>query len=118
MSTKRIEEPFWSALDSLVRESELVIDRPKDSHHLRFPEMVYPVDYGYLKNTTSMDENDIDVWRGSDISGKIDAVICTIDLRKKDSEVKILIGCTSAEKKLIYEFYNRNKYMKGLLIER
>ena len=118
MAIKKIENSFWRVIDSLVHESELVIDRPKGSHHPRFPQITYPVDYGYLKNTISMDGNGIDVWRGSDASEKINAFVCTIDLLKKDSEVKILIGCTSAEKKLINEFYNRNKYMKGLLIER
>jgi inorganic pyrophosphatase len=65
-----------------------------------------------------MDGGGIDVYRGSDASGKIDAILCTIDLRKKDSEIKILIGCTRDEKKQILEFHNRNEYMKGLLIER
>ena len=112
------ESLFWSAVDTLVRESELVINRPKGSHHPRFPEIVYPVDYGYLKNTTPMDGGGIDVWRGSDSLGKIDAILCTIDLRKKDSEIKILIGCISNEKKQIFEFHNHDLHMKGLLIER
>ncbi len=118
MGVKQPGNTFWDALDSLVRDSELVIDRPKGAHHPRYPQITYPVDYGYLKNTTAMDGNGIDIWRGSDSSGNVDAVICTIDLMKKDSEVKILIGCTSQEKNMISEFYNRNKYVKGLLIER
>jgi inorganic pyrophosphatase len=109
---------FWDGLDTLICESQIVIHRPKGSHHPRFPEIIYPVDYGYLKNTTSMDGNGIDVYRGTASSGKIDAIICTVDLRKKDSEIKILIRCTSEEKKIIYEFFNQNQYMKGLLIER
>jgi len=109
---------FWGANDSLVRESELVIDRPKGTYHPKFPELVYPVDYGYLKNTTSLDGGGIDVYRGSDASGIIDAILGSIDLHKKDSEIKILIGCTRDEKKQILEFHNRNEYMKGLLIER
>ena len=118
MPSKDYGTAFWKALDSLVHNSEIVIDRPKGSHHPRFPELVYPVDYGYLKNTTSMDGGGIDVWRGTDAAGKIDAVLCTVDLRKKDSEIKILIGCTSLEKALIMEFHNRDGHMKGLLIER
>jgi inorganic pyrophosphatase len=118
VSTENFNIAFWDGLDTLVLESQIVIDRPKGSHHPRFPEIIYSVDYGYLKNTTSMDGNGIDVWRGSDPAEKIDAIICTIDLLKKDSEVKILIGCMSEEKKIIYEFYNQGKYMKGLLIER
>ena len=118
MSSGKIDGAFWDVLDSLVRDSELVIDRPKGSHHPRYPQIIYPVDYGYLKNTTSMDGGGIDVWRGSDAAGKLDAMICTVDLKKKDSEIKLLIGCTRDEKKLIMEFHNLNEYMKGLLIER
>lgn len=105
-------------MDTLISSSNLVIDRPKGTHHPRFPEIVYPVDYGYLENTTSMDGNGIDVWRGTERSGKIDAVIVTVDLVKNDSEIKILIGCTSEEKKIIMDFHNKDDYMKGLLIER
>ena len=109
---------FWDGIEKLVRESQIVIDRSKGSHHPIFPEITYPVDYGYLKNTTSMDGNGIDVYRGSDSSGMIDAIIVTVNLMKKDSEIKILIGCTPAEKKLILEFHNQGEYMKGLLLER
>ena len=108
---------FWTAADTHIHESELVIDRPKGSLHPKFPQIIYPVDYGYLKNTTSMDGGGIDVWRGSDAAGKLDAIICTVDLKKKDSEIKILIGCTPVEKALILDFHNRGE-MKGLLIER
>ena len=114
MPAKKPDEPFWKAVDSLVQESEIVIDRPKGSYHPRYPEIVYPVDYGYLKNTSSMDGGGIDIWRGAGVPGQVDAIICTVDLYKKDSEIKILIGCNSAEKKLIMDFHNRG-LMKGLL---
>ncbi|MGP8080046.1 MAG: inorganic pyrophosphatase [Dehalococcoidales bacterium] len=118
MQAKKSDESFWQAVDSLVHESEIIIDRPKGSHHPRFPDIIYPVDYGYLKKTTSMDDGGIDVWRGTVASGKIDAVICTVDLYKKDSEIKILIGCSAVEKTLIMDFHNRGELMKGILIER
>ena len=114
MPAKKPDEPFWKAVDSLVQESEIVIDRPKGSYHPRYPEIVYPVDYGYLKNTSSMDGGGIDIWRGTGVPGQVDAISCTVDLYKKDSEIKILIGCNSAEKKLIMDFHNRG-LMKGLL---
>lgn len=47
-----------------------------------------------------------------------DAVICTIDLLKKDSEIKILIGCTDEEKDVIMRFHNDSEYMKGVMIRR
>lgn len=109
---------FWDGIDELVAGSEIVIDRPKGSAHPRFPSIIYKVDYGYLKNTASMDGGGIDVWLGSDADRKTDAVICTVDLLKRDSEIKILIGCTEEEKEIIYRFHNETKYMKGILIRR
>jgi inorganic pyrophosphatase len=118
MAIKNPEDAFWTALDALVEESEIVVDRPKGSHHPRYPKIVYPVDYGYLKNTTAMDGSGIDIWRGTDAPGKIDAIICTVDLYKKDSEIKNLVGCSAAEKALIMDFHKQGESMKGLLIER
>jgi inorganic pyrophosphatase len=111
-------QKFWKAVDTLVNESKVVIDRPKGTHHPRFPSIVYPVDYGYLENTTSPDGNGIDVWQGTASLMKTDAIICTVDLLKKDSEIKLLIGCTPEEKKTILNFHNESEYMKGILIER
>ena len=110
-------EDFWKALDKLVSNSEIVIDRPRGSAHPRFPNFIYKVDYGYLKNTASMDGAGIDVWVGSG-DKKIDAIMCIVDLMKRDSEIKILIGCTEEEKLEIYKTHNETQYMKGVLIRR
>ena len=48
---------------------------------------------------------------------KIDAIMVIVDLMKKDSEIKILIGCTEEEKQIIYKTHNE-EYMKGILIRR
>ena len=110
-------EDFWKALDELVSNSEIVIDRPRGSAHPRFPNFIYKVDYGYLKDTTSMDGAGIDVWVGSG-DKKIDAIMCIVDLVKKDSEIKILIGCTEEEKLEVYKTHNETQYMKGIIIRR
>ena len=109
---------FWRALDELVIQSQIVIDRPKGTAHPKFPNFIYKVDYGYLENTSSMDGAGIDVWVGTKESKSIDAIMCIIDLMKKDSEIKILIGCTEEEKEIIYKTHNETQYMKGILIER
>ncbi|MGC6173719.1 inorganic pyrophosphatase [Lacrimispora sp. 38-1] len=109
---------FWAALDQLVNNSEIVIDRPKGSAHPKYPDFIYKVDYGYLKNTSSMDGQGIDVWAGTDKNKRIDAVMCIVDLMKRDSEIKILIGCTEEEKELVFQTHNETEYMKGILIRR
>ena len=108
---------FWKALDDLVNNSEIIIDRPKGTAHPKYPDFIYKVDYGYLKDTSSMDGGGIDVWVGSG-EKKTDAVMCIVDLLKKDSEIKILIGCTEEEKKIVYETHNETPFMKGVMIRR
>ena len=108
---------FWNALDELVNNSEIIIDRPKGTSHPKYPDFIYRVDYGYLKDTTSMDCAGIDVWVGSD-EKKVDSIMCIVDLMKKDSEIKILIGCTEEEKEIVYETHNETPFMKGVLIRR
>lgn len=109
---------FWTALDNLVNQSEIVIDRPKGTAHPKYSDFIYKVDYGFLKNTTSMDGAGIDVWVGTDEKKSIDAIMCIVDMLKRDSEIKILIGCTEEEKKIIYQTHNESEYMKGILLRR
>lgn len=111
------DNDFWETLDILVNNSEIVIERPKGTAHPKYPDFIYKADYGYLKNTSSMDGAGIDVWIGTD-KKQIDAIMCTVDLMKRDSEIKILIGCTEEEKKLIYQTHNETQNMKGIMIRR
>ena len=114
----KYDKDFWKAVDVLVSSGEIVIDRPKGSVHPRFPNIKYEVDYGYIENTSSMDGGGIDVWLGSLADKQVTAIICTVDLMKKDSEIKLLIGCTEEEIDTVYEFHNDSEFMKGILIRR
>ena len=109
---------FWRMLDDMIASHEIVIDRPKDSRHPVFPEYIYPVDYGYLKGTASMDGEGIDLWLGSLPEKNLTGLFITVDPIKRDSEIKLLIGCTDDEIALIDHFFNGYDSMKGLLIRR
>lgn len=109
---------FWQMLDALVASGEIVVDRPKGSAHPRYPQMIYPLDYGYLKNTSSMDTEGIDVWIGTDKQRQIDAIICTVDMVKRDSEIKILMGCTEEQKQTVLAVHNDSPGMSGILVRR
>jgi inorganic pyrophosphatase len=108
---------FWAAVDRLVATSAIVIDRPKASQHPRIPEAIYPVAYGYLEGTTSGDGQGIDVWVGSVTPGAITGVVCTVDMEKRDAELKLLLGCTDAESSAIVCFLNKGT-MSAILIPR
>jgi inorganic pyrophosphatase len=108
---------FWQALDKLVNAKPVVIDRPAASSHPRYPDLVYPIDYGYLDETQAMDGGGIDIWVGSLGIGSVTGIVTTVDLFKNDAEVKILIGCTPDEMALIEAFHN-GQSQSGLLVVR
>ncbi len=114
----KITSNFWTALDELVYSSEIIIDRPKGSAHPKYPDFIYKVDYGYLKNTSSMDGDGIDVWVGTANEKFVDAIVVVVDLIKRDSEIKILLSCTAEEKNIIYQTSNETPNMKGIIINR
>ena len=112
-----MHESFWTHLDTLIRSSELVIDRPKGFSRPHAHSVAYPLDYGYLQGTSSSDGEGIDVWRGSLPEGRLDAVVCTVDVRKRDAEIKLLLGCTIAEKHAICNFH-QSVVTAAILVER
>ena len=112
-----MDSEFWEYLERLIENSTIKIDRPKGSAHPRFSDLIYPLDYGYLKDTTSTDGGGLDVWVGAQTSARLEGIICTIDLNKKDIEIKLLIGCSEADLKTIMDFHNSDE-MRAILIRR
>ena len=97
---------FWEYLQRLVETSRIVLDRPKGSIHPRFGSQVYPVAYGYLDSTTAADGAGVDIWVGSLGAMTVVGALCTVDLLKRDTELKILYDCTAEEIAFILHFMN------------
>jgi inorganic pyrophosphatase len=110
-----MQDDFWEFLDKLIQDSEIVIDRPKGSRHPRHPEIIYPLDYGYLAKTQSPDGDGIDAWRGSLPQTRLETILITVDLGKRDSEIKLLLGCTPQEIQIAYKFHNTGAMRAALL---
>jgi len=108
---------FWEYLEKLVASSPLMIDRPKGTCHPHYPELVYPLDYGYLEGTIASDRGGIDVWLGCSGSHALCGVIVTVDLQKRDTEIKLLLGCAEDEVQTILEFHNTSA-MQAILVSR
>ena len=113
-----VDAAFWALADRLLAASRIVIDRPRGTPHPRYPALIYPLDYGYLEQTQAMDGGGIDVWLGTTNSGRIEALVCTLDLLKRDAEVKLLIGCSEHEQQIVLRFVNDSELQRGLLISR
>ena len=108
---------FWHSMTQLLTTNHIMIDRPAGSCHPRYPDMIYPLDYGYLEQTTSSDGGGIDVWLGSlstvmskDGSKKLTGILCTFDRLKRDAEIKLLIGCNEDDLQVIRDFH-QDMYM-------
>jgi inorganic pyrophosphatase len=108
-------DKFWTAADELVATSAVVIDRPRASRHPKIPEAIYPFDYGYLEGTVSADGAGIDIWMGSMCPTVVTGAVCTIDSRRRDAEIKLLLGCTRDEGIEILRFLNKGQMAAVLL---
>jgi inorganic pyrophosphatase len=105
------DNSFWYGMQQLISTEAIIIDRPKATAHPRYPDMIYPLDYGYLENTTSSDGGGIDVWLGSlntamgNRRKTLTGILCTFDRLKRDAEIKLLIGCTKEDIQVIRDFH-------------
>ncbi len=109
---------FWAYLDRLVAASQIVIERQRGAAHPDYPDMIYPLPYSYLTGTTAMDGDEVDVWVGSGDATQVSAVLVTVDLLKRDTEVKLMLGCTSAEQRQALAFLNGSGLLRAWLVPR
>lgn len=110
---------FWDTLQVLVSKSKIIIEHLKGSSNPRFSGSTpYPLDYGYLENTSSMDGEGIDCFVGELNNSSISGILITIDLIKKDSEIKLLINCSNSDMLSAYNYINKTKFGKALLLKR
>ena len=104
---------FWQELTQLIGNNKIILDRPKGAAHPRYPDLIYPFDYGYLENTTAGDGDGIDIWVGSRNDKMLTGILCTFDKVKRDAEIKLLIGCALEDVHIIQRF---NDAMQTLFI--
>ena len=63
----------------------VTVDRPLGSYHPQYPDLYYPVNYGYIKGITAPDDEEQDAYvlgvdtPLSEFTGKVIAVICRDD---------------------------------------
>jgi inorganic pyrophosphatase len=104
---------FWQTLSELIRTNSIILDRPKDTAHPRYADLIYPLDYGYLGNTFAGDRAGIDVWIGSMDDKTLTGILCTFDKLKRDTEIKLLIGCTLEDVQTIRNFNTLHSKTNG-----
>lgn len=108
---------YWDILNEWLCNNPIIIERKKNTAHPNFSSMIYPVDYGFIKNTHAMDKGGVDIFIGSDKGQKINGVMLVVDTLKHDSEIKVLYKCTLDEILKIERFLNESVYMKAIFIK-
>jgi len=109
-----MEDEIWSEWERIIAEHSIVIDRPKGTAHPRFPDMIYPIDYGYLEQTIGGDGVEIDIFVGSVESGLI-GLLSTHDTAKEDRETKLLWNLSDEETETVVSFLNRGAMTASLV---
>ena len=110
--------PNWEAWERIIDENGIEIDRPIGSVHPKWPEITYPIDYGFVKGTLGTDGGELDIFLGTDTNGLV-AAIFTVDYRRGDRECKLLYNCTPAEIYLVHGFANfEPTKMQGTMVMR
>lgn len=106
---------FWQKIDTLLSSSTLEVVRKKGETHITYPDLVYPADYGRLKD----DNNDkgICVYIGSGRM-EVKSLIVAADILKRDLDVKILVGCNDEEEESVLRFLNQTDFQKTILVRR
>ena len=89
----------------LTASKPIILDRPQGTAHPRYPDLIYPLDYGYLEGTSASDGGGMDVWIGSQGKEILTGILCTFDTIKKDTEIKLLLGCTEDNVHTIINFH-------------
>ena len=108
----------WGAWERLIAENGCTIDRPYRSRHPHFPDIIYPLDYGYVNGTQAGDAAEVDIFVGSARPG-LNGLVMTRDYRRGDREYKLLYACTPEEIYLANGFLNFDPaLMEGVLVLR
>jgi inorganic pyrophosphatase len=108
---------FFGAFEQLIREHGITIDRPKGTAHPHFPDLIYPINYGYINGTRSQDGKEIDAFIGDCDTAGVAGIICSIDAIKRDSEVKVLYNCTEKNIQTALQMMNSGS-MRGIFLGR
>jgi len=116
----------WDAWDAVIDARGITVERPERTVHPEYPEVVYPLDYGYVNATWASDGDAVDCFVGSvgadDVNDRrtgLVGAILTVDHRREDREVKLLYRCTPPEIYTAHGFINYDRtLLQGLLVLR
>lgn len=109
---------FWQKLDALYLSGDFKIIYRKGQVHPRFPELIFPCDYGHIETIKKENENamSVRVLKGSGSS--VDGLVVVANVLDKEIEPILLVGLTEQENDEVLEFLNYHEHLKTVVIRR
>ena len=97
------------------------IDRPLGSHHPRHPEMVYPINYGYVENVFAEDGAEQDIYLfGINIPvEKFEGRVIAVYRRFDDIEDKWIVSLSDknfSDEEILKQIQFQEQYFHGELL--
>lgn len=80
--------------DYLNQTVSVTMDRPLGSHHPEYPNLIYPLNYGYLPDTVSGDGEEIDAYIIGEFEPlqKYTGIVVAVIHRLDDKEEKLVVA--------------------------
>lgn len=112
-----------NSIDFLEKIVNVEIDRSKDTPHPRYPDFIYPINYGYVPNTISGDGKELDCYiLGVEESLKTFKGKCiAIIHRTNDDDDKLIIvpeGMSFTDDEIRKITYFQEQYFESVIIRK
>ncbi|MGM9960557.1 MAG: Inorganic pyrophosphatase [Allobaculum sp.] len=109
---------FWQKLDMLILSGKLEIIRAKGQPSLDYPGLIYPIDFGTIKDAISAPSTPLYCFRGSLKNLQATAIVIQADILAREVITKVLIGCTPEECETILKFISATEFQKAIMVRR
>ena len=108
---------FWQKLDTLWYGSSFKLTQNVGENHSIYLNVIFPVAFGYLQDTTSSAQG-IRAFRGGAKGKGIRSLVIATDILNKEVEVILLIDCNEEEENKILHFLNQMEFQKTIIARR
>ena len=108
---------FWQKVDTLLMSCTLNIINHKGEHHKKYPDFIYPLDFGYLVSDLNDDSKGIACYIGHEHQFCNSAIV-SVDILDGECFVQFLIGCNEQQEEQVLKFLNQSEFQKTVIIRR
>ncbi len=118
IKVRKMENSSYDIIGKMVSG---IIDRPIGSSHPNYPDMIYPINYGYVENVFANDgeEQDVYVFGTNDPIKNFKGKVIAVYHRINDIEDKWIVsinGENYSDEEILEKIHFQEKYFEGYLV--